>query len=141
MQLPGAMNSHNLLRRVKASLFMAALNLSAILWPHVPDPYYVIFLISALVVNVAVGLVVLRGVEPTRDADPDEMNTAFAKRWISWLGYSSACLFLILALMGWLDWQFIPFQICGYAFLMVTSQVLEISLYKGMDELRDHVDS
>ena len=126
----------DLSRRVWVSLFMAASNLSAMFWPRLHTPHYLILLTIVLVANLAVCVVVLSGVRPAIDSDEDERVTKFAHRWTRFLGYSSAVLFLVLGVMERLHTQFIPFQIFGYGFLLVISRVLEVSLDKEMDEFR-----
>lgn len=128
------LNSRNLARRVKACLFMAVLNLSAMLWPRIPSPYYLIVLVATLSANLAVMLAVLKDVEPAAEDDAEDAKLMkFAKRWTAWVIYSSAGIFLVLGLAGWLNKQDIPFQLCGYAFLIVIARILDESLYKRMD--------
>ena len=131
------MNIRGLWRRLNATFLMSVLNLSSMLLPNIRQKYYLISLVVIILLNLMACWLILNGVESARDADNHQRLVAFSKKWILGLGVSSAVIVLILALMGSLERQDIPFIVCGYGFFMVAYKILEISVEKRMNELKD----
>jgi cell division protein FtsW (lipid II flippase) len=105
------------------------MNLALVLMPTIQEGYYLALLLTVLLLNCFVGWVVLNDIQSSDSEDHPRLG-AFSRRWVIWLGASSAAMLLILGLMERLHKQALPFFIFSIAFLSVAYRVFDISVEK-----------
>jgi hypothetical protein len=128
-------DARSLSRRFKACFYLSAINLCALALPTVQAPYNLVAAIAGIVVNIAACWLILRNVEPSRDAEMHVKLAAFGIRSMWCQGLLGGVLLLTLALTRGLGKQALPCIIFGFGYFGVAANVLGMSTDKWIDEL------